>query len=164
VKPNDEKLFADDLNVEVLFYEQMIIVTGRQSQWARRRKIDLAELVDEPWVLTESDTLSYLRLKEAFAARGLGVPKRILQTISSHLRVNLAASGSHITTLPNSTLRVYGQRFAIKALPVDFPAQSWPAVIVTLKNRTLSPVVERFIQHVRDFTRPMRDGGPARRR
>jgi DNA-binding transcriptional LysR family regulator len=164
VKPHDEKLFADDLNVEVLFYEQMVIIAGRQSQWARRRKIDLAELIDEPWVVTESDTLSYLRLAEAFAAHGLGVPKRILQTISSHLRVNLAASGSHITTLPNSTLRVYGERFAIKALPVDFPAQSWPAVIVTLKNRTLSPVVERFIQHVRDFTRPMRAEGSVSRR
>jgi DNA-binding transcriptional LysR family regulator len=164
VKPNDEKLFADDLNVEVLFLEQMVIVAGKQSPWARRRKIDLAELVDEPWVVTESDTLSYLRLTEAFAARGLGMPKRILQTISSHLRVNLAASGSHITTLPNSTLRVYGERFAIKALPVDFPAQSWPAVIVTLKNRTLSPVVERFIQHVRDFTRPMRAEGSVSRR
>jgi DNA-binding transcriptional LysR family regulator len=164
VKPHDEKLFADDLNVEVLFLEQMVIVAGKQSPWARRRKIDLAELVDEPWVVTESDTLSYLRLTEAFAARGLGMPKRILQTISSHLRVNLAASGSHITTLPNSTLRVYGERFAIKALPVDFPAQSWPAVIVTLKNRTLSPVVERFIQHVRDFTRPMRAEGSVSRR
>jgi DNA-binding transcriptional LysR family regulator len=164
VKPHDDKLFADDLNVEVLFLEQMVIVAGRESPWARRRKIDLAELVDEPWVVTESDTLSYLRLTEAFAARGLGVPKRILQTLSSHLRVNLAASGSHITTLPNSTLRVYGERFALKALPVDFPAQSWPAVIVTLKNRTLSPVVERFIQHVRDFTRPMRVGGDRLRR
>jgi DNA-binding transcriptional LysR family regulator len=151
------------LNVEVLFLEQMVIVTGRQSRWARRRKIDLAELIDEPWVLTESDTLSYLRLAEAFAAVGLGVPKRILQTLSSHLRVNLAASGSHITTLPNSTLRVYGDRFALKALPVDLPAQSWPAVVVTLKNRTLSPVVEHFIQHVRDFTRPMRVSNPSRR-
>jgi DNA-binding transcriptional LysR family regulator len=164
VKPHDEKLFADDLNVEVLFLEQMVIIAGKQSQWARRRKIDLAELIDEPWVVTESDTLSYLRLAEAFAARGLGMPKRLLQTLSSHLRVNLAASGSHITTLPNSTLRVYGERFALKALPVNFPAQSWPAVIVTLKNRTLSPVVERFIQHVRDFTRPMRAEGSALRR
>jgi DNA-binding transcriptional LysR family regulator len=164
VKPHDDKLFADDLNVEVLFLEQMVIVAGRQSRWARRRKIDLAELVDEPWVLTESDTLSYLRLAEAFAARGLGMPKRILQTISTHLRVNLAASGSHITTLPNSTLRVYADRFSLKALPIEVPVQSWPAVIVTLKNRTLSPAVERFIQHIRDFTRPMRTEGPARRR
>jgi DNA-binding transcriptional LysR family regulator len=164
VKPHDDKLFADDLNVEVLFLEQMVIVAGRQSRWARRRKIDLAELVDEPWVLTESDTLSYQRLAEAFAARGLGMPKRILQTISTHLRVNLAASGSHITTLPNSTLRVYADRFSLKALPIEVPVQSWPAVIVTLKNRTLSPAVERFIQHIRDFTRPMRTEGPARRR
>jgi len=163
VKPHDEKLFADDLNVEVLFLEQMVIIAGRQSRWARRRKIDLAELVDEPWVVTESDTLSYLRLAEAFAARGLGMPKRLLQTLSSHLRLNLAASGSHIATVPNSTLRVYGERFSLKALPVDFPARPWPAVIVTLKNRTLSPVVERFIQHVRDFTKPMRAPEPSTR-
>jgi DNA-binding transcriptional LysR family regulator len=164
VKPHDEKLFADDLNVEVLFLEQMVVVAGKQSKWAHRRKIDLAELVDEPWVLTESDTLSYLRVAEAFAARGLGVPKRILQTLSSHIRVNLASSGSHIATVANSTLRVYGERFALKALPVDIPDRPWPAVIVTLKNRTLSPVVERFIQHVRDFTQPMRTANPAPRR
>jgi len=164
VKPHDEKLFADDLNVEVLFLERMVVVAGKQSKWAHRRKIDLAELVDEPWVLTESDTLSYLRVAEAFAARGLGVPKRILQTLSSHIRVNLASSGSHIATVANSTLRVYGERFALKALPVDIPDRPWPAVIVTLKNRTLSPVVERFIQHVRDFTQPMRTANPAPRR
>lgn len=164
VKPHDDKYFADDLNVEVLFHEQLVVVAGSQSRWARRRKVDLAELVDEPWVLTELDTLSYLRVAEAFAVRGLGAPKRILQTLSTHLRVNLAASGSHITTMPNSTLRVYGERFAIKALPVDIPTQSWPAVIVTLKNRTLSSVVERFIQHIRDFTRPMRTEASAPRR
>lgn len=164
VKPHDDKLFADDLNVEVLFLEKMVIVAGRQSRWGRRRKVDFVELVDEPWVLTESDTLSYARLVEAFALRGLGVPKRILQTLSSHLRVNLAASGSHITTLPNSTLRVYGDRFKLKALPINLLDQSWPAVIVTLKNRTLSPVVEHFIQHVRDFTRPMRSASPPPRR
>ena len=163
VKPHDDKHFADDLNVEVLFLEQMVIAAGRESRWGRRRKVDLAELIDEPWVLTESDTLSYLRLAEAFAARGLGAPKRILQTLSSHLRINLAASGSHITTLPNSTLRVYGDRFVLKALPIDLPAQSWPAVVVTLRNRTLSPVVEHFIQHVRDFTRPMRASSQSRR-
>jgi DNA-binding transcriptional LysR family regulator len=163
VKPHDDKLFDDDLNVEVLFQEKMIVVAGKQSPWARRRKVDLAELVDEPWVLTESDTLSYLRVAEAFAERGLGVPKRILQTLSTHLRVNLAASGSHITTIPNSTLRIYGERFSLKALPIDIPAQSWPAVMVTLKNRTLSPVVERFIQHIRAFTRRMNADKPGSR-
>jgi len=164
VKPNDDKRIMDDLNVEVLFHDELVVVVGGQSRWARRRKVDLAELVDEPWALTESDTLSHLRLAEAFAARGLGMPKKVLLTISTHLRANLAASGHYIATFPNSTLRAYGDRFSLKALPISFPARPWPALIVTLKNRTLSPVVESFIQHVRDFTRQMRADGPAHRR
>ena len=164
VKPNDDKRIMHDLNVEVLFHDELVVAAGAQSRWARRRKVDLAELVDEPWVLTEPDTLSHLRLAEAFAARGLCMPKTILLTISTHLRANLAGSGHYIATFPNSTLRAYGDRFSLKALPISFPARPWPAVIVTLKNRTLSPVVERFIQHVRDFTRQMLADGSAHRR
>jgi len=164
VKPHDDKRIMDDLNAEVLFHEQLIVATGEQSRWARRRKIDLAELADEPWILNESDTLSYLRVAEAFAARNLSMPKTVLLTNSTHLRANLAASGHYLATFPNSTLRAYGDRFSLKVLSIDFPFQPWPAVIVTLKNRTLSPVVERFIQYVRDFTRPMRTDEPTPRR
>ena len=161
VKPHDGTRFADDLNAEVLFQDQLVVVAGRQSRWARRRKIDLAELVDEPWVLTETDTLSHARVAAAFAARGLGMPRTILLTLSTHLRAHLAESGHYITTFPNSTLRVYGDRFSLKALPVDLPVHPWPALLVTLKHRTLSPVVGRFLQHVRDFTRQMGADAPA---
>jgi hypothetical protein len=46
-------------------------------------------------------------------------------------------------------------------LPVDLPARPWPVAIVTLKNRTLSPVVERFIACAREVTKSMagRPGG-----
>jgi DNA-binding transcriptional LysR family regulator len=40
-----------DLNIEVLFNDHLVVVAGMRSRWARRRKIDLAELVDEPWIL-----------------------------------------------------------------------------------------------------------------
>jgi hypothetical protein len=33
----------------------------------------------------------------------------------------------------------------------------WPVVIMTLKDRTLSPVVERFIEHIREFARSLDD-------
>jgi len=36
---------GDDLNVEVLFDDHLVVATGMRSRWARRRKIDLAELV-----------------------------------------------------------------------------------------------------------------------
>ena len=46
---------GDDLNVEVLFDDHLVVAAGIRSRWARRRKIDLAELVDEPWILAAPD-------------------------------------------------------------------------------------------------------------
>jgi DNA-binding transcriptional LysR family regulator len=38
-----------DLNVETLFDDQLVVAAGMHTRWTRRRKIDLAELVAEPW-------------------------------------------------------------------------------------------------------------------
>lgn len=101
---------------------------------------------------------------EAFRARGLKMPKIRFMTLSVHLRTNMVASGHFITTLPSSVVRFHAERFALKALPVDLPDRPWPLAVVTLKNRTLNPVVERFVEHLREFTRPKRRGLPAYQR
>jgi hypothetical protein len=43
----------------------------------------------------------------------------------------------------------------VKILPVELSVRPWQFAIFTLKNRTVSPVVDRFIERVREFTRPM---------
>jgi DNA-binding transcriptional LysR family regulator len=48
VRPHDEA--ADDLTVEILYEDAMIVAASAHSKWARRRKVDLAELIDEPWI------------------------------------------------------------------------------------------------------------------
>ena len=42
---------------------------------------------------------------------------------------------------------------AFKILPVKLPVRPWPVTIVTLKNRTLSPVVELFIACAREIAK-----------
>jgi len=154
--PRDHPSF-DDLNVEVLFGDRIVIAAGLRSRWARRRKVDLAELIDEPWILTPPNTWIYARLAEAFQARGLA-PKIKLLTASVPLRTHLLANGPFITAFPSSALRSNADRSLLKLLPVDLPHQPWPVAVVTLKNRTLSPVVERFIACAREvaksFARP----------
>ena len=41
----------------------------------------------------------------------------------------------------------------LKRLPVDLPLRPWPIAIITLKNRTLSPVAERFIEAARNIAK-----------
>jgi DNA-binding transcriptional LysR family regulator len=145
----------DDLNVEILFHDEMVVVAGMQSPWASRETIDLSELVHEPWILPPPDSWNYINMAEAFRAHGLDMPKTWLVTFSVHLRTSLLPNGPYITAFPASVLRFNPNLFAMKVLPVDIPVRPWPVAIITLKNRTLSPVVEQFIDHVRAFARTM---------
>ena len=54
----------DDLNVEVLFDDPWVLVAGIDSRWARRRKVELVELIDEPWLTTPPETSSSKNLRE----------------------------------------------------------------------------------------------------
>jgi DNA-binding transcriptional LysR family regulator len=148
---------ADDLNIELLFDDPLVIAVGIQSKWAaRRRRIDLAELVDEPWIMQGPQTWNYRTLAEACQARGLAMPRASLVTLSISVITHFLAGGQFVTAMPRSV--AYSKSF--KVLPVDLPARPWPVNIVTLKNRTQSPVVERFIACAREVAKSIKKGSP----
>lgn len=145
----------NDLTVEVLFNDRIRLAVNKNGPWARRRKIDLAELVDEPWIAVPSDDIGGMVLSEAFLARGITPPRITVTTYSVHLRHSLAATARFITAVPESVLRF--NPHDLHELPVDLPTPPWPAVIVTPKDRILSPVVDRFIECAREVVRSARD-------
>ena len=140
-----------ELNVEPLFDDRVVVVAGARSRWARRRKLDLIDLVEEPWVLTPPDCWTNMSLVEAFRARGLQPPLVRLTTYSVTLRMDLVAHGPYVTIFPGSFQAVCAKRHAIKVLPIELPVGPWPLAIVTLKNRTLNPVAERFVECIREY-------------
>lgn len=146
--PMDERL-----EFEPLFDDQYVIVAGAQNPWTRRRKIELAELANEPWVLPPPHSVVASLALEAFRASGLDYPRTIVVTESPQARFNLPATGSYLTMLSASALRFSTRRMQIKALPVQLPMAPVPNGIVTLKNRTLSSVARLFIKHAREVAK-----------
>src|SRR5262245_40127193 len=69
--------------------------------------------------------------------------------MSVQIRADLLADGECVTMFPTSVANHYG----LRALQVDFPVPRWPVAIVTLRNRSLSPVAERFIECAREVTK-----------
>jgi DNA-binding transcriptional LysR family regulator len=153
----------NELNVEVLFNDHLVVAAGIQTRWARRRTIDLTELASARWILSAPNTWNYQIVEEAFRARGLNMPKVSMKTLSVHLRANLVATGQFITAFPHSVLSLYASRFALRVLPLELPARPWPVVILTLRHRTLTPVVERFIECAREVVKSLALGPKARR-
>jgi DNA-binding transcriptional LysR family regulator len=157
-KPPGSDPFEEDLNIEILFSEELAIAAGSRSPWAARRKVNIADLANEPWILTGPDTWAYAAVENAFRECGLKMPALSLVTFSVHLRANLLADSALVTAFPKSFLQFNADRFSLKVLPITLRPRPWPVVIATLKHRTLSPVVERFIACARDVARSLFNG------
>jgi DNA-binding transcriptional LysR family regulator len=78
-----------------------------------------------------------------------------VSAVSILVRNHLLASGRYLTVLPDSVLRYNAKRWSLKALPIDLRIKPRPIAIVTLKNRTVSPVVQLFVEHVRAVAKTM---------
>jgi DNA-binding transcriptional LysR family regulator len=148
-------LADEEIDAEVLFQEQYFVVAGARSPWARRRKIALADLVDEPWIFAPPNSVFAPRVAQAFSAQGLELPRAGVTSFSAAIRVQLVAKGRFLTIVSGSLLRHNAERWDLKALPIALDALSVPIAFLKLKRRTASPVVEKFIEHLRAAAKSM---------
>jgi DNA-binding transcriptional LysR family regulator len=139
---------VDDLAVDVLFEEPFVVTASPDSRWAHRRKISLSELVDEPWILPRPGTWNYDVVAREFRARDLGEPKVAMTTFIGQLNAHLVRNGPYLTVHPYSWA-LYNR---LAVLSVDIPRVSIPVAIITLKDRSLSPIAQRFAECAREAT------------
>jgi DNA-binding transcriptional LysR family regulator len=150
-----EPVFRDDHMVaEILYADSTVVAVGSNSPWARRRRVDLVELVDVPWLLPAPGSFISSIIVDAFRARGLSAPQPVV-VASSHMRTALLANGRFVTAIARAMLQIGVLRGAIKALPVAVPDQYRNVAIVTLKGRSLSPVAQLFIECAREVAKPL---------
>lgn len=152
----------DDVQAEHLFDDTHVVMASVDSPWARRRKLRLADLLEAAWVLPPSQSLARRYIDDAFRAQGLAPPTARVSTFSMPLCHQLLASGSYLAILPRGASRL-AKHLPIIPLRVDFPGIERSIGIMTLKQRTISPVARLFIDAARkaaaNFSnRPRRSG------
>jgi DNA-binding transcriptional LysR family regulator len=74
------------------------------------------------------------------------------------MRTRLAATGPFLAIVPASMLRFYTDYASIKLLPVELPMTQRSIGIITLKNRTLSPLARLFTECAREVAKPFAKG------
>jgi DNA-binding transcriptional LysR family regulator len=151
VGPLDE----DVLRVETLFDDTLVVAAGARNPLTRRRRIELAELVDERWVMPLPDSITTALATEAFRERGLELPQATVITPSQSMRNQLLNTGGFLTFIHGFALAVPDKAATIKPLPVAMPNTKRPIAIITLKKRVLSPLAEYFIENMRAIAKPL---------
>jgi DNA-binding transcriptional LysR family regulator len=157
-------LAEDHLQAEVLYTDRRWVVAATENSWARRRRVGLADLMNEPWTLPPIDSVAGTQAINAFRAAKVDLPLTTVFTNSDIARIALVAKGRFLTISTEAALRFANSDMAIKALPIDLPAMHGAVGVITLKNRTLSPVAQLFIECAREIAKPMPRGESVRYR
>ena len=151
------------LHAEALYDDDYVVVAGKQSPWAQRRRMSLADLMNEPWALPLPDSAVGSIFLQAFLAHGLDYPRVAVSTQTMPARVALAATGRFLTIVPSSALKLSTGTPALKALPIELPSTHRPTAILRFKNRTPSPAAELFMDCAREVANLLTKPRPTRR-
>lgn len=141
-----------DMGIEHLFDDRFVVMAGPESKWLRRRRLALADLIDEPWVLPPATSAPGRHIAAVFRACGLESPRAHVVSFSLPLHHHVLATGRFVTMLPMSMLR-FGRHLPLRLVAAKLPEIPYPTGIVVLKNRTLSPLAQLFIASARETAR-----------
>ena len=147
------QFLEEDLEAEALLDESFIAVAGSQSPWARRRRLALAELVDEPWILPPYDSVPGALIAQIFRASGVEPPRPSVATLSANLTAALVGTGKFVGLLPNSVAHFSARRLSLKTLPVELPPTQIRVSVITMRKRSLTPVAQLFVNTARELVK-----------
>jgi DNA-binding transcriptional LysR family regulator len=157
-----EPFVEKDLVSEPLIHEPFVAVAGMDSPWSGRRRIELADMIGEAWVLPPHDSAPGTILSGIFGEVGLQMPRASVATLSVQLTTTLIATGKFVGILPNSVARFSARRVGLKILPVKIPDTRYSITILTVRNRTPGPLAKLFVEQARAVAKSL--SSPASRR
>jgi DNA-binding transcriptional LysR family regulator len=140
------------VNFEILFSDSYVVVAGLEHPSIRRRRVGLAELVNERWAMPLPRTTAASVARQAFRTSRLDFPHAAV-CATPEVRIKLVATGRFLSIF--SELRLHQAQSPTKILPVRLPTAPVPTGIIRLKNRTLSPAVQLFIDAARKIAEPL---------
>lgn len=143
----------EELDAKLLYDDRLWIVAGARSPWASRRKVSLADLANERWCLPPPDHPVGALVIKAFQRIGLNPPARSVTVGSAQCTSSLVASGQYLGVLGSMFLHFRPPSVRLKVLPVELSIAAPPINVITLKNRTLSPVAQLFLDFAREVTK-----------
>ena len=150
-----EPLAEGGMHVEPLLSDPHVVVAGAQNPLARRRGLKLSNLLSEPWALPMPEAPYGSVVSEAFGASGLPVPATIVNS-TLPVRTTLLMTGRFLSMVPRIVMQFPPKSRLLRTLPIDLPSTARPLALVTLKNRTLSPIAQLFCDCMREAAKRLK--------
>jgi DNA-binding transcriptional LysR family regulator len=146
-EPRQQGLF----DFEVLAAEPVWVVAGRHHPLLRKRRLELADLAEWPWILYPQATAIRQLFEETFTAAAIPVPVGMVETPSIFSALELLQATEMISLQPQAAVEKYVANGLLGHLAVPIRRVMTSYGIVTRKHEVPSQPVQEFIGILRSL-------------
>ena len=135
---------------EPLVEEPFSVVVRAGHPLARRRRLVVADLVDQPSILPPFGTDLRARLDALCVQQGLPLLKSVVETVSIRVMLNLLRLSDALVLLPQDYVRPYCTAGSLAMLRIDLGVRSERYGLITRRHHTPSAQLLRALQVFRE--------------
>ena len=144
---------GEGLKFEPFYSEPMRVVVRSTHPLAKRRRLALAALAREQWIVPTPEAAYRRRLDQAFRQAGEEPPQRIVESLSILTNKMLVQETDMLAVMPLDIAQHYASLGGITVLPVTLPPPSGPVGVITALGRPLPAAATDLLQCLREVAR-----------
>jgi len=141
----------DSLNYDVLYGDPLCVISGDHHPLAKRRKIQMDELMLHRWVMPSVGSAFYDQIRRVLAELNLDPPEHAVETLSIPVMYGMLSRGPYLAFATLSQVRFNPLRSFLRILPVKLAPIAAPICAVTLTNKPPSATAIRFIERLKSI-------------
>lgn len=120
--PGSARASADELRRGVvhvpLYDEDLRVVVARDHPLAQRRRVDIADLADQDWIVPTPDSVAAGSVREFFAQHQMAMPRRRVESVSILTNAGMLARRPMVALIPGSAANRLAQVGLVSVLPL----------------------------------------------
>lgn len=132
---------APEFDILPLNDEHFEVACSSGHRLARKRKMDLHQLVDEAWIVPPRSTYTREVFDAAFVSVGMMPPSPHIESASFHVSLATVAESRLLTIAPQSAVNFYASLGRVKRLSLANPFRTDYVVFITLKSAVPLPSI-----------------------
>ena len=139
----------DELDCVVLYRDEFRVVCGPHHPLARSRRVKLAALAGERWILPPPSAPLRQRLDILFMAQAGARPRQALESVSLLTNLTLLQETRMLGVMPADMARHFSRNRLLQVLPVPLEDLFGPVALITRANHPRTPAVDAFVYALR---------------
>lgn len=146
----DQKIYGSEWVRAVQQKEDIVFVTSSGHSFIDGEKVDLQDIIKEPFILTEKGGSYRYELERMLAAKEMEI-KPVLEIGNTETIIHLLEEGVGVSFLPLFSVKKAIKQGTLSRIQTDIPTIQMCSQLLYHKSKWVTPQIQAFIKIVQDF-------------